>query len=58
MSKGRILWTRVDEEVAEVADKLAETKGITLSEYIRQVIINDLDNRSIFNTKLREACRP
>jgi len=50
---GRVLWTRVNTEIAKMTQKIAETKGITLSEYIRQLIIDDLDRRSVFNTRLR-----
>ena len=48
----RILWTRVDLQVAESAQELARAQGITISEYIRQLIIKDLDGRSVFNAKL------
>jgi len=53
--KGRTLWTRVDVEVARVAEKLAEVKGEGISEYIRQLIIRDLDGRGVFTTRLRAA---
>jgi len=44
----RILWTRVSSAIAEIVEEVAGRKGITISEYIRQLIIADLDSRSIF----------
>ena len=44
----KILWTRVGAEVAEMAKKVAQLKGITLSEYVRHLIIEDLDSRFPF----------
>lgn len=35
-------------EVAEMAKKVVQLKGITLSEYIRHLIIDDLDSRFPF----------
>ena len=49
------VWSRIDEPVKEYAIKLAEKKGITLSEYIRQLIIEDLDKRTVFTTMLKES---
>lgn len=50
----KVLWTRVSSEVAGIAEKLAvEVAGITISECIRELIISDIDNRLVFNAKLR-----
>jgi len=53
-----MLWTRVDGNIRDLVEKLAETKGITISEYVRSLVLEDLDRRSFFTTKLKEAlCR-
>ena len=48
-----IVWSRLQPEVRRVAEKLARAKGISLSEHIRQLIISDLDKRSIFTSRLK-----
>lgn len=53
--KRKILWARVDVEVARLAEKLAEVKGEGISEYLRQLIIRDLDSRGVFTARLRAA---
>ena len=54
MSKKVMVWAYVDANVRELVEKLVESKGISISEYIRQLVIEDLDKRSIFTTKLKE----
>ena len=51
--KTKIIGTRVSKEIRETIDRLASTKGISISEYVRQLIISDLDKRSVFTTKLK-----
>lgn len=34
-------------------EKLAESQGITVSEYVRRLVIEDLDKRSIFTAILK-----
>lgn len=48
------LVARVDLNLRHLAKKMAETQGITVSEYIRQLVIADLDRRSVFTTKLKQ----
>jgi hypothetical protein len=48
-----MVWARVSEDVRNLVDKLAESQGISISEYVRQLVIADLDGRSIFTTKLK-----
>ena len=49
------IWARIDEPIKELAEKLASAKGFTLSEYVRQLIIDDLDSRTVFTTMLKEG---
>jgi len=53
MSQKKMVWARVSEDVRNLVDKLAESQGISISEYVRQLVIADLDGRSIFTTKLK-----
>jgi len=58
MSKKSVMvWAWVDREIRELVEKIAESKGISISEYVRQLVIEDLDKRSIFTTKLKEAVK-
>lgn len=50
---GKLLWAWVDEEVYILVRKLANSKGISISEFIRQLVLADLDDRSIFTTQLK-----
>ena len=50
-----MLWCRVNVEIKEIVEKLARTKGITISEYIRNLVLEDLDKRSIFTTILKQG---
>lgn len=53
--KTAMIWSRVSPEVQKTMIELAHTKGITISEYIRQLIIRDLDDRSIFTSQLKDT---
>jgi len=55
MSQKTMLWCRVDIEIKEIVEKLAKTKGITISEYVRNLVLEDLDKRSIFTTILKQG---
>jgi len=58
MSKKNVMvWAWVDKEVRELVEKIAQAKGISISEYVRQLVIDDLDKRSFFITKLKETSR-
>lgn len=46
-------WTRLGSRVKDAARRLAEIKGITLSEYIRELVVDDLDARTIFSSELK-----
>ena len=35
--------------------KLAAIKGISMSEYVRSLVIEDLDKRTVFTSALKEA---
>ena len=51
MSK-QIVWAWVDSEMKDIARKVAKAQGVSLSEYVRNLIIKDLERRSIITTKI------
>jgi len=54
MSSKRVLvWATVEPDIKRLVEKLANSKGISLSEYVRQLILTDLDSRSVFTSKLK-----
>ena len=55
MSKKSVMvWAWVDVEVRELVERLAELKGVSISEYVRSLVLADLDNRSLFTTRLKK----
>ncbi|MEM2351237.1 MAG: hypothetical protein QXT26_02400 [Thermoproteota archaeon] len=54
MVQKTILWTRVDTKIRNVVEKLAKAKGVSISEYLRDLVLEDLDRRTIFTTVLKE----
>jgi len=54
MGQKAMLWCRVDVEVKELVEKLAKAKGITISEYLRNLVLEDLDKRSVFTSILKQ----
>ncbi|MEM1582852.1 MAG: hypothetical protein QXK89_10175 [Candidatus Bathyarchaeia archaeon] len=58
--KTKLLWTSVPQHVREIVEKLAASQGITIAEYLRKLVIEDLDKRSFFTAMLKNkaAQRP
>jgi hypothetical protein len=50
-----MIWARVDTEVRDLVEKLAKAKGISISEYVRSLILEDLDKRTIFTMALKQT---
>ncbi len=55
MEKNTLVWAWVDKSIQALVRQMASNQGISLSEYVRQLIIEDLDKRSVFTTKLKEG---
>ena len=53
MSKKNMVYSWVSGDVKELMEKIAKSMGITVSEYIRRLILEDLDKRNVFTTKLK-----
>jgi len=49
-----LIWAHVDEGVRRLVEKLAKAKGVTISEYVRSLVLADLDKRSLFTTQLKK----
>lgn len=56
MSKKSVMvWAWVGIEVRELVEKLAEVKGVSIiSEYVRSLVLADLDKRSLFTPRLKK----
>jgi hypothetical protein len=52
--KSVMVWAWVDVEVRELVERLAELKGVSISEYVRSLVLADLDKRSLFTTRLKK----
>lgn len=50
-----MLWCRVDDNVRQLVNKLAAAKGVTISEYMRNLVLKDLDDRTVFTTILKNS---
>ena len=55
MSKKVMVWAWIDTDIREIVEKLAKSKGVSISEYVRNLILEDLDKRSIFTTILKHT---
>jgi hypothetical protein len=47
-----MVWARVRSEIKKGVEKLAEERGVSLSEYVRELVLRDLDGKSYFKRKL------
>jgi hypothetical protein len=53
VSKRVLVWASVESDIRRLVEKLAASKGVSISEYVRQLILSDLDRRSVFTSKLK-----
>jgi len=51
----QLLGAWVEPDIKKHVEKLANIKGISLSEYLRTLILDDLDKRTIFTDALKEV---
>jgi hypothetical protein len=45
----------IEDDIKSLVMKLAEIKGVSVSEYLRNLILEDLDKRTIFTTLLKDS---
>jgi hypothetical protein len=48
-----VMWTTVDSEIKNLVLRLISSKGICLSEYVRQLVLEDLDKRSLITERVK-----
>ena len=53
--KIELVYAVVTPEIKEAVRRLASAMGISTSEYVRKLILEDLDTRTVFTSKLKEA---
>ena len=46
-----MVWAWVNNEVRLLVEKMAEARGVSISEYIRNLVLEDLDKRSLLKTR-------
>jgi hypothetical protein len=51
--KVELVYVVVSPTVKQSVEKLAKAMGVSVSEYVRRLILEDLDKRSLFTTKLK-----
>lgn len=52
MAKPLHVWARVSENERQIVEKIADAMNMTISEFIRYLIIKELEKRSIIATKI------
>jgi hypothetical protein len=53
LSKRVLMWTTVDIDVKKLVIRIVSSKGICQSEYLRQLVLEDLDKRSLITSKVK-----
>ena len=54
MSKTENILVWVTPEIKQLVEKISDAQGITVSEYIRNLVTADLDKRTFFTTQVKE----
>jgi len=52
--KTEVVYGKVEPEIKEIVKQLARKMGLTVSEYVRNLVLEDLDKRSVFTTQLKQ----
>jgi len=55
LSKTEMIGVWLTPEIKKLVQQLADTKGVSLGEYMRQLIDRDLDQRTVFTDQLKQA---
>ena len=50
--KEAVLATRLTAEIQKLVEQLAQIQGLTPSEYLRNLILEDLEKRSLISAKI------
>lgn len=58
MSQNKVMvWSRLGPQTKETAERIAREMGVDLSEYIRSLVIQDIDKRNIITTAVKEEIK-
>lgn len=55
-SKRVLIWATVEPSIRDLVERLTGSKGVTISEYVRELVLSDLVQRSVFTSKLKAYC--
>lgn len=58
LSKTEMIGVWLTPEIKKLVQQLADTKGVSLGEYVRQLIDRDLDQRTVFTDQLKKGLSP
>lgn len=50
-----MLGTRVTSDIYVILEQLAQVQGITISEYLRQLILKELERLSFVSTRIQQV---
>jgi len=53
-----MMFAWMPKQVIGIVEALIEKQGVSKSEYLRQLILTDLDKRSVFTTQLKAELFP
>ena len=53
----KVVWAWVHPSIREAVERIAKSKGISISEYVRSLILEDLEKRNIINAVLKEEMK-
>lgn len=53
LSKTEMIGVWITPEIKKYIQQLADAKGVSIGEYIRQLIDRDLDQRTVFTDQLK-----
>ena len=45
---------RLKTEIKKLVKQMANAQGVSISEYLRKLVINDLDQRNVFTDELKQ----
>lgn len=54
-SNKKMIWSYVGTSVHSIVKSIAASMEVSISEYVRQLVIDDLDSRSIFTSKVKQG---
>ncbi|MEM0253241.1 MAG: ribbon-helix-helix protein, CopG family [Candidatus Bathyarchaeia archaeon] len=53
--RAKMLGTRVTSDIHAILEQLAQAQGLTISEYLRQLILKELERLSFVSTRIQQV---